>query len=75
MANEEQVFKDNGYKFLGWENEWKHESFWGCGFVKRGQHKEYDLCKHEHIWNHGGSMHISIVDCPECKFYYKVDTS
>lgn len=81
----------NGYKFLGWQNSWKHVYFdengnqttdpekkRSFGYTKE-DYPEYGNCielKHRRIevsHNNRGSEHT--VSCPECKIYWKYDSS
>lgn len=84
-------YKSAGYKFLGWQNNWKHVFFdengnqtddptkrRTFGYTKE-DYPEYGTCrelKHRTIevsHNNRGSEHT--VSCPECKIYWKYDSS
>ena len=80
-----------GYKFLGWQNGWKHVYFDEQGNqttdpqkkrtfgYSKEDYPEYGNCielKHRRIdvsHNNRGSEHT--VSCPECKIYWKYDSS
>lgn len=85
-------YPSNGYKFLGWQNGWKHVYFDEDGNLCSETNKpnktfgyttvdypEYGKCrdlKHRRIevsHNQRGSEHT--VSCPECKIYWKYDSS
>ncbi len=81
----------NGYKFLGWQNGWNHVYFDEQGNettdatkqrtfgYREADYPEYGKCrrlKHRTIevnHNQRGSEHD--VSCPECKIYWKYDSS
>ena len=85
-------YKENGYKFLGWQNGWKHVYYdedgnlssesgkpgRSFGYTKE-DYPEYGACiaaKHQRIevqHNQRGSENT--VSCPECKIYWKYDSS
>lgn len=84
-------YNENGYKFLGWQNSWNHVYFdaegnqtddpskrVAFGYTKE-DYPEYGNCrelKHRTIdvsHNNRGSEHT--VSCPECKIYWKYDSS
>lgn len=82
----------NGYKFLGWQNGWKHvyydEDRNLCsetgkprktfGYLK-ADYPEYKNCiasKHRRIEvSHNQRGSENTVSCPECKIYWKYDSS
>lgn len=81
----------NGYKFLGWQNSWKHVYFdkdhnvtddpkkrASFGYTKE-DYPEYGNCieqKHQLIEvSHNGRGSENTVSCPVCKIYWKYDSS
>jgi hypothetical protein len=84
-------YNENGYKFLGWQNGWKHAYFDADGNVtddatKRktfgyltADYPEYGKCreqKHRTIEvSHNQRGSENTVSCPICKIYWKYDCS
>lgn len=83
-------YVENGYKFLGWQNGWKHEYFDEDGTLCSVSGKprksfgyvgtpEYNNCmnlKHRKIEvQHTQSGSENTVSCPVCKLYWKYDCS
>ena len=84
-------YKVNGYKFLGWQNGWKHVHFDKDGNVTEDKDKrvsfgyrtedypEYGKCrdlKHKHTdIQYDRRGSENTVSCPICKIYWKYDCS
>ena len=84
-------YAENGYKFLGWQNGWKHSYFDENGIVTDDQSKrktfgyltadypEYGKCrdeKHRRIEvRHNNRGSENTVSCPTCMIYWKYDCS
>jgi len=84
-------YQSNGYKFLGWQNGWRHVYFDKDGNVATDEklrksfgyltadYPEYGKCrdaKHRTISvQHDNRGSENTVSCPECKIYYKYDCS
>lgn len=84
-------YKENGYKFLGWQNGWKHVYFdeqgqqtddptkrRSFGYTKE-DYPEYGNCreqKHRIIEvRHDNRGSENTVSCPVCMIYWKYDSS
>lgn len=84
-------YNANGYKFLGWQNGWKHVYFDDQGNITadpakrrsfgytKEDYPEYGNCrelKHRTISvQHDQRGSENTVSCPECKIYWKYDSS
>lgn len=84
-------YDKNGYKFLGWQNGWRHVYFDEDHNVTEDRNKsktfgyltadypEYGKCRDENHRKIEVSLYRSgaehIVSCPICKIYYKYDSS
>lgn len=84
-------YNQNGYKFLGWQNGWKHRYFDENGNVTEDQQKaktfgyltedypEFGKCRDmKHITiqvQHNQRGSENTVSCPICMIYYKYDCS
>jgi len=84
-------YASNGYKYLGWQNGWRHVHFdkdgnqttdpnrkvsWG--YIKE-DHPEFCKCKELGHYlievSHSPRGSENVVSCPICKIYYKYDSS